>query len=157
MARMTFDFNPGFFALTQFLNHPANSATVFNNKFLFTTSEGLFVSTGETDWAGEGLVDEVEAYITLPTSDFGYPGKKSLRSLILKGTFNGRMKVVVTDDESERSYITPKMNNETGCKVQLTSAQRSRYFSFRLSNFDGAKFTLTSAEVVFIPGPEFSQ
>ena len=41
-----------------------------------------------------------------------------------------------------------------GTKVALRSDQRSRYFKVKISNVDGADFSVDSADLIFIPGPE---
>ena len=159
MPRQTILLNTHNFAASQFFNHSANSAAMFNGELLFATTEGLFESGGDND--GTVMVDEIEtpvpidAHIMLPVHNFGYQGQKSPRSMLLGGRFDGRMQVSITDENGvTHDYVSPEMDNEDGTKLALRTDQRSRYFTTKISNVDGADFSLESADLVFIPGPE---
>lgn len=159
MARVTLLLNTHTFAAAQFFNHQADSACVFGGKLLFATSEGLFESAGGNDGyetVGEEQVPiPIDAYVVPPTSDFGYRGQKSPRSLLLGGNFDGQMQVSVTDEQgATRDYLTPDLDGDDGAKIALRSDQRSRYHKIKIANVDGADFSLESADLVFIPGPE---
>ena len=159
MPRTTILLNTHNFAASQFFNHQANSACVFDGQLLFATNEGLFLSTGDNDGhetVGEAEVPiQINAYIVPPTSDFGYRGQKSPRSMILGGNFDGQMQVSVTDEQGvTRDYPTPALDGDDGVKIALRSDQRSRYHKVKVANVDGADFSLESADMVFIPGPE---
>ena len=159
MARVTIILNIRNFAPAQFFNHQANSATYFNGELLFATSDGLFKSSGGNDGyetVGETQVPvDIDAHIVLPTADFGYRGQKSPRSLILGGRFDGAMQVSVTDEGgTTKTFTTPVLDDEDGCKVALDTDQRSRYLGIKIANVDGADFSLDAADLVFIPGPE---
>ena len=159
MARTTLLLNTHNFAASQFFNHQANSATYFNGELLFATSEGLFKSAGDND--GYETVGEeqapvkIDAHIAPPTSDFGYRGQKSPRSLVLGGDFDGQMQVSLTDESgTTQGYVSEDMDGADGIKVALRTDQRSRYMKFKIANVDGADFSLDTADLVFIPGPE---
>lgn len=159
MARQTLLLNIHNFAPAQFTGHSANSATFFNGKLLFATSAGIFESTGDND--GFIVEDEVStpipinAYAVLPVADFGYQGQKSPRSMLLGGRFDGQMQVSITDEKGvTQNYLTEDMDNEDGTKVALRSDQRSRYLKVKIANVDGADFSVDSADLIFIPGPE---
>ena len=159
MPRQTILLNTHTFAASQFFNHSANSAAMFGGELLFATDEGLFESGGDND--GTILIDEVEtpvpidAHIMLPVSNFGYQGQKSPRSMLLGGKFDGQMQVSITDEKGvTRDYVSPEMENEDGTKLALRTDQRSRYFTTKISNVGGSDFSLESADLVFIPGPE---
>lgn len=159
MPRQTVILNTHNFAGSQFFNHSANSATVFNGKLLFATSDGIFESGGDND--GYVTVDEIEtpvpimAHAVLPITDFGYQGQKSPRSMLLGGRFGGQMQISITDEkEATRDYLTVALDGEDGTKAALRSDQRSRYLKVKIANVDGADFSLDSATLVFIPGPE---
>lgn len=150
MPRTTLLLNTHTFAASQFFNHSANSATVFQGKLLFATSQGLFESGGNLDGTAP-----IAAHVKLPISHYGYQGQKSPRSMLLGGRFDGKMQVAITDENGvEQQYTTPKLGNEDGTKLALRSDQRSRYLQTVIGNVDGADFSLESAEIVFIPGPE---
>lgn len=150
MSRTTIILNTHNFSASQFFNHAANSACVFGDKLLFATPDGLFESGADDD---DG--DAIDAYVTLPTSHFGYNGQKSPRSMVLGGRFDGTMSVSLTDEHGvTREYVTPELDGDDGCKVALRSDQRSRYHTVKIGNVDGADFSLESADMVFIPGPE---
>jgi hypothetical protein len=147
------------FAASQFFNHQANSATLFNGELLFATSEGLFESTGDNDGyetVGETQVPiPIAAHIKLPPSELGYAGQKSPRSVIISGKFDGTMRVSLTDEGgTTKAYTSPALDDESGCKIALDTDQRSRYLAFKIANVDGADFSLGGADLVFIPGPE---
>lgn len=159
MPRQTILLNTHNFAASQFFNHSANSAAMFGGKLLFATADGLYESGGDND--GTVMVDDIEvpvpidAHIMLPVHNFGYQGQKSPRSMLLGGRFDGRMQVSITDEKGEaQDYVSPEMENEDGTKLALRTDQRSRYFTIKISNVDGADFSLESADIVFIPGPE---
>ena len=159
MARVTILLNTRNFAPAQFFNHQANSAAYFGGELLFATSDGLFKSAGGNDGyetVGEDQVPvNIDAHIVLPTADFGYRGQKSPRSLVMGGRFDGAMQVDVTDESgTTKTYNSPVLDDEDGCKLALDSDQRSRYLGIKISNVDGADFSLDTADLVFIPGPE---
>lgn len=160
MSRQTILLNTHTFSASQFLNHSANSFAVFNGELLFATDDGLYSSTGDNDGyeevGGEQVAMPIQAWATLPTADFGYNGQKSPRSLILSGDFGGQMQVSLTDESGvTRDYLTIDLGGEPdGTKVALRSDQRSRMMTFKLANVDGSDFSLKSADLVFIPGPE---
>ena len=159
MSRTTILLNTHNFAPSQFFNHAANSAAIFNGQLLFATSDGLFESTGDNDGyetvGEEQVAIQISAHVKLPSSEFGYAGEKSPRSLILSGKFDGAMKISLTDEGgTTKDYVTPVMDGESGCKAALDSDQRSRYLAFKIANVDGADFSLGGADLVFIPGPE---
>ena len=159
MPRQTILLNTHSFAASQFFNHSANSAAMFGGELLFATEEGLFESGGDND--GTILVDEVEtpvpidAHIMLPVSNFGYQGQKSPRSMLLGGKFDGQMQVSITDENGvTQDYVSPEMENTDGTKLALRTDQRSRYFTTKISNVGGSDFSIESADLIFIPGPE---
>lgn len=159
MPRQTILLNTHTFAASQFFNHSANSAAMFGGELLFATEEGLFESGGDND--GTILVDEVEtpvpidAHIMLPVSNFGYQGQKSPRSMLLGGKFDGQMQVSITDENGvTQDYVSPEMENADGTKLALRTDQRSRYFTTKISNVGGSDFSIESADLIFIPGPE---
>ena len=159
MPRQTILLNTHNFAASQFFNHSANSAAMFGGELLFATEEGLFESGGDND--GTILVDEVEtpvpidAHIMLPVSNFGYQGQKSPRSMLLGGKFDGKMQVSITDENGvTQDYVSPEMESVDGTKLALRTDQRSRYFTTKIANVGGSDFSLESADLVFIPGPE---
>lgn len=159
MARQTLLLNTHNFAPAQFFNHSANSATLFNGKLLFATSEGIFESGGDNDgYVVEGEVSTpipIAAHAVLPIADFGYQGQKSPRSMLLGGRFDGQMQVSITDEKGvTQDYLTEDMDNEDGTKVALRSDQRSRYLKVKIANVDGADFSVDSSDLIFIPGPE---
>ena len=155
MARITLLLNTHNFATAQFFNHTANSACVFDGQLLFATSDGVFKSSGGNDgYDGDDPIP-IDAHIVMPTSDFGYRGQKSPRSLILGGNFDGQMQVSITDELGAiRDYSTPVLDGDDGVKVALRTDQRSRYHKVKIANVDGADFSLESADMIFIPGPE---
>ena len=157
MPRQTILLNTRNFAPAQFFNHPANSATLFNGKLLFATSEGIFESGGDNDgYEADGTTPiPIAAHAVLPIADFGYQGQKSPRSMLLGGRFDGQMQVSITDEKGvTRDYLSEEMGKEDGTKVALRSDQRSRYLKVKIANVDGADFSVDSADLIFIPGPE---
>ena len=157
MPRQTILLNTHNFAPAQFFNHSANSATLFNGKLLFATSEGIFESGGDNDGhEADGITSiPINAHAVLPIADFGYQGQKSPRSMLLGGRFDGQMQVSITDEKGvTQDYLTEDMGNEDGTKVALRSDQRSRYLKVKIANVDGADFSVDSADLIFIPGPE---
>lgn len=157
MPRQTILFNTHNFAPAQFFSHSANSATLFNGKLLFATSEGVFESGGDNDgYEADGITHiPIDAHAVLPVADFGYQGQKSTRSMLLGGRFEGQMQVSITDEKGvTQDYLTEDMSSEDGTKVALRSDQRSRYLKVKIANVDGADFSVDSADLIFIPGPE---
>ena len=159
MPRQTILLNTHNFAASQFFNHSANSAVMFGGKLLFATSDGLYESGGDNDGyidvAGVPTPVQIDAHIMLPVHNFGYQGQKSPRSMLLGGKFDGQMHVSITDEKGvTQNYVSPEMEDADGTKLALRTDQRSRYFTTKISNVDGSDFSLESADLVFIPGPE---
>ena len=160
MARTTLLLNLHNFAVSKFFNHPASSATYFEGKLLFGTSDGLFESGGDND----GYSDEdelvpipIEAHVKLPVSEYAYSGYKSLRSVVILGRLSGVLSITFEGKgpSSERQYFTVSQpGEESGAKVALSTSQRSKYFAAKIANVAGADFSIDSADVIFIPGPE---
>lgn len=164
MPRHTILLNTHTFAASQFFNHSANSAAVFNGQLLLARDDGLFVSSGDSDGmqtVGEDIVPiQIDAHVTLPVSDLGYNGEKGPRSIVLSGSFDGAMSVSLAsqgrDDAvvNTKTYTTPEISGRNGCKLALDSDQRSRLMQFTISNVDGCDFSLKAADLTFIPGTE---
>lgn len=158
MPRTTILLNTHNFAAAQFFYHSANSATLFNGELLFATSEGLFESTGDND--GYETVGELEvpipisAWAVFPTSNFGYTGYKTPRSMLLGGKFSDVMKLTITDSKEVSKEFTSITLTEDGCKFPLRSDQRSRYLKVKIENVAGADFSLETMDLIHIPGPE---
>lgn len=159
MAVVTLLLNTHTFAASQFFNHQMNSAAVFNGKLLFVRSTGIYESTGDND--GYETVDEVEvpipinAWAVLPITDLEYNGQKTPRSLVVDGYINGQLQFSITDEKQvTQDFITEEMLSYDGTKVALRSDQRSRLFKLKVSNVDGADFSIKNIDLVFIPGPE---
>lgn len=158
MARITLFLNIHNFAAAQFFNHSANSAAIYNRELLFATSEGLFESTGDND--GYEIVGELEvpipisAWVLFPTSNFGYTGYKTPRSMLLGGKFSDTMKLTITDSKKVTQEFTSIILTEDGCKFPLRSDQRSRYLKVKIENVDGSDFSLETMDLIHIPGPE---
>lgn len=159
MSVLTLLLNTHNFAASQFFNHAANSATIFNGKLLFARSTGLFESTGDHD--GYVTVSDaqvpvpINAWVILPVTDLEYNGQKTPRSLILDGYVNGQLVASITDEKGvTKDYTTEAMLSYDGTKVAIRSDQRSRLFKLKIANVDGADFSLKNADLVFIPGPE---
>ena len=159
MPRQTILLNTHNFAASQFFNHSANSAAMFGGKLLFATSDGLYESGGDNDGyidvAGVPTPVPIAAHIMLPVHNFGYQGQKSPRSMLLGGKFDGQMQVSITDEKGvTQDYVSPEMESEDGTKLALRTDQRSRYFTTKISNVGGSDFSIESADLIFIPGPE---
>ena len=159
MHSQTILLNTHNFAASQFFNHSANSAAMFGGKLLFATADGLYESGGDNDGyvdvAGVPAPVPIDAHIVLPIANFGYHGQKSPRSMLLGGKFGGQMQVSITDEKGvTQDYVSPEMENEDGTKLALRTDQRSRYLKTKIANVDGCDFSLESADLVFIPGPE---
>lgn len=159
MPRTTILLNTHNFAAAQFFNHQANSACVFDGKLLFATNDGVFQSSGDNDGyetvGEEQVAIPIDAHIVLPTSDLGYKGRKSPRSMVIGGNFDGQMQVSITDEEGvTHDYPTPILDGDDGVKIALRTDQRGRYHNIKVANVDGADFSLESMTMVHIPGPE---
>lgn len=159
MPRQTLLLNTHNFAPAQFFNHQANSTVLFNGKLLFARSTGIYESTGSNDGyetVGEEQVPiPIEAWAVLPITDLEYNGQKTPRSLIVDGYIDGQLQFSITDEkQATRDYPTEEMLSYDGTKVALRSDQRSRLFKLKVSNVDGADFSIKNIDLVFIPGPE---
>lgn len=159
MSYITLLLNTHNFATSQFFNHAANSATMFNGKLLFARSTGIYESTGDND--GYETVDDaqvpipIDAWAVLPITDLEYNGQKTPRSLIVDGYINGQLQFSITDEKQvTQDYTTEEMLSYDGTKVALRSDQRSRIFKLKVANVDGADFSIKNIDLVFIPGPE---
>lgn len=144
------------FASAQFFNHAANSATLFNGKLLFARSTGVYESTGDNDGldSNEDPIP-ISAWAVLPVTDLEYNGQKTPRSLLIDGYINGQLCVSFTDEKQiTRDYNSEELLSYAGTKIALRSDQRSRLFKLKIANISGADFSIKSADLIFIPGPE---
>ena len=159
MPQITICLNTHTFAASQFFNHQANSAVLFNGKLLFARSTGLYESTGDND--GYETVDgaevpiAIDAWAVLPITDLEYNGQKTPRSLLVDGYINGKLQFSLTDENQvTRDFQTPELLSYDGVKIALRSDQRSRFFKLKIANVDGAGFSVKGIDIVYIPGPE---
>lgn len=148
MPYQTLILNTNNFATSQFLQHFANSAAMFNGELLVANSTGLYVTDNES-------TEQISAFVEFPRSDLGYPGYKSPRAILLGCLCDGVISVSITDENNiTKEYYTKVLEGEDGCKIGLDSNQRSRYFIVKVANVNGSYFSLSSVAMIFIPGPE---
>lgn len=147
------------FAASQFTSHGANSCTVFNGKLLFARGTGVYISEGDTDARKDSLgnlqEDYIDAWAVFPVTDLDYNGMKTPRSLLVDGVINGIVAFSLTDENLvTQQYVSNELKSFTGTKLSLRSDQRSRFFQMKVENIDGSYFSILSADMIFIPGPE---
>ena len=151
MPNLTLHCNLHSVAYTQFFTSGANSFAVFNNELLFANGDGIF------KFQKERTLDEaIAAEFTTPNSDFGYVGKKGLRSILLNGLITGQLRIdVYADDVQTNTYTTVVCENAKSVKVALSAiSDAGDYFKFRISNVAGGYFSISSIDVVYIPRPQ---
>jgi len=159
MPNITLIINTVNAAPSQFTNHIANDFSVFDEKLLFTTEDGLYEYGGDNDGYedidGVSTPIPINAYFSLPVHDFGYQGEKSPRSLLLEGSITGDIAVDLLDENGvTKTYLAEELDGADGMKVGLDTDQRSRYMQFTFKNVDGSYFSIDAASMVFIPGAE---
>lgn len=151
MSNLTLHCNLHNVAYTQFFTSGANSFAVFGNELLFANGSGIFKFNKERT-----LGEEIVAEFTTPNSDFGYIGKKGLRSILLNGLITSKLKIdVYADNVLTNSYFTVECENAKSIKVALSAiADAGDYFKFKVSNVAGGYFSISSIDAVFIPRPQ---
>jgi hypothetical protein len=88
---------------------------------------------------------------TLPPTDFGYDGNKSIRFLDLSYEANGGLVVTpiadeVNGHETEIAAID-RGNRQVTQKVPIGRYLRGRYFGLNVENLDGADFSIDKITV----------
>ncbi len=151
MANLTLYCNLHNISYTQFFTSGANSFAVFNGDLLFANADGIF----KLQKTRSGT-EEIAAEFTTPNSDFGYIGKKGLRSILLNGLITGQLKVdVYADDVLTNSYTSVVCENAKSVKIGLSAIDDAGdYFKFKISNVAGGYFSISSIDVVYIPRPQ---
>jgi len=137
-------------AASQYRNFNFNSMCLFDGRALACNDEGIFsLDDAETD---NGT--EIDSYIELPTTDFGYLGSKRFRKIYVGYETSGSITVTVkADGGTEASFtLTPKMVLQIQHRgiLPMSRAQHGVYWVIRIENDDGCDFSLDNIEGIMI-------
>lgn len=145
---------------SQYGNYNFNSLTRFNGQDLGANDNGIFkLDDGDFDYTDASNYDEIEAFIELPTSDWGIENQKRIRSAYLGLEANGELALIFTDDEGNdyRYEVVPDFMANKQHSVRVTAGRKNgkgRYWRLRLENINGADFSLNNIRVFpIILGP----
>ena len=134
---------------TQLMGVDFGSATNFNGKLYFATTDGLIKEDGSRD----GELD-IKAWIIVPTTDMEVLQPKALRTLILTGRFGGRVQVTVENETSKEAYLSPELNATTGVRMKIDRELRGWAQKIKIANYDGCSVNLSKGNITIIPGAE---
>lgn len=142
----TIDLNLLLKAPTQYISASFTSYANFNGFVLGTSSDGLSqVCCGDSDNG-----DDIEAYFTPMSTDFGIKSPKRLRYVYLgfQSTANLELNVYV-DDKVVRTY-TVKANKSGQQRTRVTIGRdgKGRYWSIKVKNTSGCSFAIDSIQVM---------
>lgn len=136
-------------AVTQFDGFFANSFASFDGNLYFSNEDGIYVYDEDSE---EEVVD---AFFELPMNDHGYVGRKKIRSILIDGKIEGELVVEsYIDEDDKKEYSTGDISTKYGAKIAADSDQIGRYFKFRISNVDGAYFSIDKIKLTTILMPE---
>jgi hypothetical protein len=134
-------------AATQYLNYNFNSYAEFVGMKVGASDSGLMeLESGDNDGT-----TAIQGMFTLPPTDFGYDGNKSIRFLDLSYEANGGLVVTpiadeVNGHETEIAAID-RGNRQVTQKVPIGRYLRGRYFGLNVENLDGADFSIDKITV----------
>lgn len=137
-------------AASQYRNFNFNSMCMFNGRPLACNDEGIFsLDDAETD---NGT--EINSYIELPTTDFGYLGSKRFRKLYVGYETSGSIKVTVkADGGTEASFtLTPAKTGQIQHRdiLPMSRRQKGSYWILRIENVNGCDFSLDNIEGILM-------
>lgn len=142
MITLDAQLNGGMFS--QYTNFPFNSMVRFGETFLGAGDDGLFEIAGEQD---NGV--NIDAGFELPTTDLGIHNKKRIRFIYLGYETNGELQLeVITDQKPGEVYQVSNINatGQQRNKRSLKKTQQGRYFTVKVSNVNGADFSIDRIE-----------
>lgn len=132
-------------ALSHYTNYGFNSFARFNNVFLGSNSEGVFVLTGDTD---AGTV--IDAAARVGTTDFGSSYEKRVDRCYVGYRTDGDMVLrVFTDEVNVRDYIMHATGRRGlhGNHTRIGKGLGARYWQFEIQNVNGAYFEMNAIEL----------
>lgn len=138
----------------QFDNYNFNSFCKIGGKCFGANGDGLY----ELDASDSDAGTDIDATITLPTTDLGTEVVKRLRRGFFGYESAGSMDVTVTFDEDEANQETFQFapgntsNQQHGQRFSMTRFDQGRYMTFMIQNVNGCDFSLDSLviEPVFL-------
>jgi hypothetical protein len=138
---------------SQYANFDFNSMCRFNGIDLGANENGIFkLDDGDFDYSAAATFEPIQAFVELPTSDWGIENQKRIRSAHLGIETNGELLLTFTDDEGvDHPYVVvPDFAANKQHSVRITAGRnngKGRYWRVRLDNINGADFSLNSLRV----------
>jgi hypothetical protein len=138
---------------SQYANYNFNSMCRFNGVDLGANENGIFkLDDGDFDYSDATTYESIEAFIELPTSDWGIEHQKRIRSVHLGIETNGELLLTLTDDEGvdHRYDVVPDFVAHKQHSVRITAGRnngKGRYWRVRLDNINGADFSLNNLRI----------
>jgi hypothetical protein len=125
-------------ATTQRSNYDFNSFFKFNGKYHGISPTKLALLEGD-DYDGA----EINSYLVV-VSDLGYVGPKTIRSLFLGVETANNLTIEVSADEQTAQIISTNIlkTGQQNIKVSVSRATRGRFLKIKISNVDGADYSL---------------
>jgi hypothetical protein len=136
------------FPVTEFDDFCYAGLCSFNGKLLGCSADGVFAYEGDDD---DGV--DVASWFEIATTDFGVLNHKRLRSVLCSGLFSGDMVVSIAMDDG--SYVDYPVNestllNQSTWKQGINREQRGAHVKVKVSNIDGADFSIDAMDAVVI-------
>lgn len=137
--------NADTFAVSRYENWGVQSGGLFKGTYVGVGPDGVYELEGEND---DGT--DIDAFITLPKTDFGTSEKKGVQYMYAGMKADGGMQVrVMTDDGQEYVYELDAASAEEfrNTRAKFGKGLKSRYYEFDILNEAGADFELDTIEV----------
>jgi hypothetical protein len=138
---------------SQYAHYNFNSLCRFAGMNLGANDNGIFkLDDGDLDYSAPDTSAEIDAFVELPTSDWGIANQKRIRSAHLGIETNGELLLTLTDDEGidYRYDVVPDFVANKQHSVRVTAGRnngKGRYWRIRLDNINGADFSLNNLRV----------
>lgn len=132
-------------ALTTYSGLQIRGLTQFNGVYLACGPGGLFALSGDTD---DGAL--INATVRLANTDFGDPKLKRVEAMYVNYRTDGDLSLkVITDQFDEYDYPLPGMGFTTldNQRVKVGKGLKGVYWTFELTNVDGADFEFDRLQV----------
>lgn len=129
-------------AVTEYENYEFNSFATLGNRYIGTSSSGLYELLGDTD-DGSNIIARIKGGYM----QFGGTHLSRLGAAYIAATGEGRMILKIITKEGDEYVYQADTRNGRNTKVHMGKGQRSRYFAFELTTV-GQDFDLDTLEFV---------
>jgi hypothetical protein len=140
------------YATTQYVGYPFNSFCEFDGVPIGAGDGGIFqLDTGDLDHSSD-----IDAFVEFPKLDFGSPMSKHARRVTINGLAMGDLQFTCSADDGPefvKNIRVKALGRHSFMAEYLRSDCRGTYLQFKLSNVNGAYFSISSIDLdLIIPG-----